>query len=473
MNFSFFSLPFWVAFIIFILIYSVIRGRTRIGMMLYVIAFGIFFAAMTNGWSAILLPLTALVSWYLTGLMMRQPLDKDKKIIFVTTILLALAPLVIFKYTNFLVGTFNSVLGSNFSFVKIALPIGISFYTFQAVSYTVDVYKGRFTDEVSLLEYTFYLTYFPLLMCGPITRAGTLIPQLKKNEEASRELLGTGLFLVICGLLKKALLADYLAQFNNMVFDDPGAFAGYEVFLAVLGYSMQIYLDFSGYSDMAIGLSSLIGIRLPDNFRFPYQSLNVTEFWRRWHISLSSWFKDYIYIPLGGNRKGEWRTYLNNFIVMMVAGLWHGASWMFVIWGAMHGIALVVHKFCKKRFLDNIPDTWYVKALSWTLTYVFVLCSWVFFRSHDIQTVGIVFSKVFTDFDLAYFGPFIKARGLWFFALLGGMLMCILKENTYNKIQNIFVGLPWWGKMLVFWAAVQLVLQFCQSSVQPLIYAQF
>ena len=473
MEFSFFSIPFWTVFVVFIALFAAIRGRTRVGMMLYVIAFSLLFAALTNGWTMILLPAMAVVSWSLTEWMKRMRTTPGRKAVLAVTVITMLLPLLFFKYTNFLIGTFNSLTRDNIPFLRIALPVGISFYTFQAVSYSVDVFRGRFTEKVSLLEYIFYLTYFPLLMCGPITRAETLFPQLKNDGPVSARTLKVGLFLIICGLLKKALLADYLAQFNNMVFDDPAAFSGFEVFLGVLGYSLQIYFDFSGYSDMATGLSSLMGIRLPDNFSFPYQSLNVSEFWRRWHISLSSWFRDYLYIPLGGNRKGAVRTYLNNFSVMLVAGLWHGASWMFVIWGGLHGLALVIHKLCKKLFLDRIDDKWYVRSLSWILTFTFVAGAWVFFRSPDMATCRTVFSKIATDFDPSFFVPFIQARGLWFFALVSGFLFCIVKEKTYNKLRDGFANLPWWAGMLAFMMTVQLVLQFCQSSVQPLIYAQF
>lgn len=472
MVFSFFSVYFWAVFIVFIIGYALLKVRSRNAMMIYVLMFNLAVAWATNKWAMLALPLTAVATWFLTR-WMDSLLGTKRKGALALTIVLTLAPLVYFKYAGFLVGTWASITGADFSIGKLILPIGISFYTFQAISYSVDVYRGKFTLKADLLEYLFYLTYFPLLMCGPITRADVLIGQLRDNKPATQSQIDTGLFLVICGVLKKAVLADYLALYNNMVFDDPGAFSGFEVALAVVGYAFQIYLDFSGYSDMALGLSSILGITLPDNFNFPYKSMNVTDFWRRWHIALSSWFKDYLYIPLGGNRCSLPRTYFNNMVVMLVSGLWHGASWMFVIWGGLHGIALIIHKACKKLFLDKIPDTWPVRVFCWLIMAAFILASWVFFRSPDMGTAKLVFSQVFTDFSLAYFLPFFNARMMWSIVLCVCLAFSLLKDSHYEWIKKTFVGAHWSLKLLVFAAVVIIVMVFGQSSVQPMIYAQF
>ena len=337
---SFVSIPFAVAFILFFGLFILVRKQSRMLMLGYVVVFSMFFAWKANGILMLLLPITVLVSYYMTRRMSEEEDTRRRKWWMWGTVAVVLAPLLYFKYTNFFIDILRDITRSNFSPLSIILPVGISFYTFQAISYTVDVYKKRFTMEVSLLEYTFYLTFFPLLMAGPITRAETLIPQIKHRFHITDTQVYTGLWLIMVGLLKKALIADYIAQYNNWIFDDPEAYSGFENAMGAIGYTLQIYCDFSGYSDISIGLASLLGITLKDNFRYPYQSLNLQEFWRRWHISLSTWFRDYVYIPMGGNRKGELRTYFNNFITMLVAGLWHGASWMFVIWGAMHGIGL-------------------------------------------------------------------------------------------------------------------------------------
>ena len=395
------------------------------------------------------------------------------KLLLALIILLDLAALVYFKYSGFFVeGILNPLFKSNFAVGDIVLPIGISFYTFQAISYSVDVYRGKYEGRPDFLEFCFYLSFFPLLLAGPITRAGRFLPQIRRNEPATRHELRLGFWLIICGLLKKGVIADYLAVYNNLAFDSPVSYSGYELLMAVLGYTMQIYLDFSGYSDLSIGIASLMGFRLDDNFLFPYRSLNLTEFWRRWHISLSTWFRDYVYIPLGGNRKGLARTLLNNFLTMVVAGLWHGSTWMFVLWGALHGAGLAVHKLCR-GWLKKIPDKLPVKALSWLLTMIFVMACWVFFRAGSMADAGEIFRRIFTDFDLAYLAPFWAARKLWCVVLAVAAAGLLIPPRTYDRLRARFTRLPWIVIFLVFLMAVQLVIQLRSGDIQPFIYYQF
>ncbi len=443
-------------------------------MMTYVILFGLLVAYKANGWLMALLPATALISWGLTDLMKKARTKAWKRFWLIVVVLVDLAPLIYFKYTNFFISIFNDAFATNFSPLSIILPVGISFYTFQAISYSVDTYKQKITYDVSLLEYCFYITFFPLLFAGPITRTDTLVPQLRYKSPIDGKLVNLGLWLIILGLLKKGIVADYLAQYTtNMIFDNPADYSGFEVAMGVFGYAMQIYCDFSGYSDLSIGLAAIMGFRLLPNFNFPYKSRSVTEFWRRWHISLSTWFRDYVYIPLGGNRKGKCRTYLNNFITMLVAGLWHGSTWMFIIWGALHGAALVIHKFCKSLFLDKIKDNIPVKFFSWLITFVFVLVTWIFFASKNMDDACVVFSKIGTDFDWAYLVPFVGARTMWTVFALLAFILHFTPYKWNEKIKEYFVKSPWIVKLLLFALAVQLVINFSQDSVQPLIYAQF
>ncbi|MDD6853239.1 MAG: MBOAT family protein, partial [Prevotella sp.] len=326
-DWSFVSLSFFVAFVIFYIIYIALGRTNRRLILTYVTIFSLFFAWKANGPLMVLLPATAIFSWWSTRQMMHS--DRFRRLWLTVIIIVDLAPLLYFKYTNFFISTINSIVHSNFAPLDLLLPVGISFYTFQAISYSIDVYKWKFTSETPLPEYLFYLTFFPLLMAGPITRAEVLIPQLRHRlptATTGKANPSIGLCLIIVGLIKKAVIADYIAQFNTWVFDDPTAYTGVENLMAAIGFTLQIFCDFSGYSDIAIGLAALMGIELRDNFNFPYQSLNPTEFWRRWHIALSTWFRDYFYIPLGGNRKGLARTCLNGFLTMLLAGLWHGAS---------------------------------------------------------------------------------------------------------------------------------------------------
>ena len=465
------SVPFAVSFVLFFGLYIAIRQSSRRMMLAYVVVFSLFFAYKANGVLMLLLPATVLLSYFLTR-KMNEWEGRRRTWLMWLTVVVDLLPLLYYKYTNFFIEIFNEVTRSNFSPLSIILPVGISFYTFQAISYTVDVYKRRFTTETTLLEYTFYLTFFPLLMAGPITRAETLIPQIKHRYHIDDTQVYNGLWLIMSGLLKKALIADYIAQYNNWIFDDPTAYSGFENAMGVLGYTLQIYCDFSGYSDISIGLASPLGIKLRENFRFPYQSLNLQEFWRRWHISLSTWFRDYVYIPLGGNRCGKVRTYVNNFVTMLVAGLWHGASWMFVIWGALHGIGLVVHKFCK-RWLDPIPNHWYVRVCSFAITFIYICLTWVFFRAPDMTTAFTMIGRIFSDFSLSYLVPFVETRTAWTVFVVLGFGLHAIRQQHLDKMKRWYIDSPIMLKIILLIVILQVVVNYRQNDIQPFIYAQF
>lgn len=467
------SLTFFITFLVFYAIYIIVRQGTKVGMQLYVIAFSLFYAYKANGWFMLLLPATTLISWSLVEGMKKIRRKKIRKLIATINVLIVLSPLLFFKYTDFTLQTLNSIIASNFAPMEMFLPVGLSFYTFQAISYIVDVYKKKFTLKTSLLEYTFFLTFFPLLIAGPITRPETLIPQLKRRLPENKTIIYSGLFLIISGILKKGLIADFIAQYNNWIFEDPMGFSGYENFMGLLGYTVQIYCDFSGYSDISIGLAALMGIKLLPNFNSPYQSLNLTEFWHRWHIALSTWFRDYIYIPLGGNRKGKMRTYLNNFVTMLFAGWWHGASWMFFIWGAIHGVGLMIHKSCKP-WLGKIPNYFGVKLIAWLITFVYVMFAWIFFRATSLENASDIITRIFTDFDPAYFTPFCQVRPFWMIFTFGALILHLaIREKAFYWMQGKFVKLPWILKLILFMIAVQLVINFRLVDIQPFIYAQF
>ena len=462
-----------VMLVAFLAIYTLVKRASRTAMMLYVVAFNLYFAYRLNGGVMWLLPATACFNYALTQEMALRE-GRTRKLLLATVVVADLAVLAYFKYATFIL---NDVIGlmlrTNFSLGSIVLPVGISFYTFQGISHAVDVYRRRFTMNTTLLEYFFYLTFFPLLLAGPITRAENLIPRLRRNRQASSRMVWSGLWLIMLGLVKKNMVSDYIGQFTTWVFDAPQTFSGFENMAALLGYPVQIYFDFSGYSDMSIGAAAILGFWLPDNFRFPYRALSLTDFWRRWHISLSTWFRDYLYIPLGGNRKGTLRMYANNFITMLVAGLWHGASWMFVIWGALHGFGLCVHKFFSRQLHITIPFTLWGNTLSWLITYVYVCFAWSFFRSQSLTQLGTMYEKIVADFSWAYLSPFVYARPLWAVCLLGAMLTYLIPERTYTRLQLRFITLPWLAKFLLFIVCVQLAIEVAQEDVQPFIYGAF
>ena len=388
------------------------------------------------------------------------------------SILLSLSILGYFKYANFFLWNWNMMVQGNFQPLDIILPVGISFYTFQSISYVVDVYKERLEPTRRWIDYLFFLSFFPALVAGPIVRADYFLPQLDKNEVPTSENVWGGLWLVIVGVIKKAVIADYIAQYNDLIFNDPSLYTGVQTLMGVLGYTMQIYCDFSGYSDMAIGLALIMGFRLGLNFDSPYQSRNLTEFWRRWHISLSSWLRDYVYIPLGGNRKGTFRTYLNNFLTMLIGGLWHGAAWKFVFWGAMHGAGLAVHKACKP-VLARIPDNWLTIFLFWAITFIYVSLLWVFFRAASFEASVLIIKNIFVDFQWTQFPQFFEARMIWCVMMLVLIVMHFVPQKWADAVGWLFVKLPWLLKLVLFVAVVQLVIEFMSEEVAPFIYFQF
>lgn len=375
---------FLVLFIVFISIYALIR-KNRLSVTLFVIAFSLLFYYKSSGWYLWILVFTTITDFAFALAITRAQKLLFKRIWLFLSVGVSLGILAYFKYTNFILENFHAIIGDNFQPLDIFLPIGISFYTFQSISYVLDVYWKKLEPTTNILDYAFFLTFFPQLVAGPIVKANLFLPQLQKPITIKKDWVYAGLWLIIVGLFKKAVIADYIAQYNDLVFKDPTHYSGFENLMAALGYSIQIYCDFSGYSDMAIGLGKIMGFDLGINFNFPYKSLNITDFWRRWHISLSSWLRDYLYIPLGGNRKGKTRMYINLFITMLLGGLWHGASWKFMFWGAGHGVALAVHKATKTRFLDKIKPNFAINFISWTFTFIFVVFLWIFFRANDIQ----------------------------------------------------------------------------------------
>ncbi len=462
---------FWVLFLIFLPVYALLRSR-RLQMVVYVVAFSLYFYYKSSAWFFMLLIITSVLDWCLSRIMSDTRKLWKRRLCLWLSIGMSLSILGFFKYANFFLWNWNQMVEGNFQPLDIILPVGISFYTFQSISYIVDVYKGRVSPTETWIEYLFFLSYFPALVAGPIVRADYFLPQIQNRDHASREEMAAGLWLIILGLVKKAVVADYIAQYNDLIFASPTGYSGLESLMGVVGYVVQIYCDFSGYSDMAIGISAIMGFRLTQNFNFPYKSRNLTDFWRRWHISLSTWLRDYVYIPLGGNRRGTLRTYVNNFLTMLVGGLWHGAAWKFVIWGGMHGVGLIVHK-ALRPWLDRIPDTWPVKAASWTLTMAYVSFLFIFFRAASFEDAWLIIRNIFGNFDIAYLAPFVRVRYVWLIFVAMIIAVHSLPTRWINAAGDWFVRAPFGAKLAVFIVAVQLVVQFMSEDVMPFIYFQF
>lgn len=361
------SLPFLLLFVLFYGGYLLCLRRTNVRIF-YLLAFSCFFYYKSSGGYLALLILTTLLNFVLGHAIFTATQRRWRLLGLWASIICSLGILAYFKYSLFILNTLNLVLHKNFGAADILLPAGISFYTFQTLSYTIDIYRKQIEPlsarvqhwqewGLAFLDFSFYVSFFPQLVAGPIVRAAEFLPQIRKPLAITRETSAQAFLLIMGGLFKKAIISDYLKiNFVDRVFDAPQMYSGLENLLAAYGYALQIYCDFSGYSDMAIGLALLLGFRLPENFRNPYAAASMAEFWRRWHISLSSWLRDYLYIPLGGNRLGRRRTYVNLMVTMLLGGLWHGANWVYVLWGGLHGTGLALERIFTRKKETATPD---------------------------------------------------------------------------------------------------------------------
>ncbi len=461
-NSGLFLFFFSLFYFLYVFVYHNKRLRT-----LYVVAFSSFFYYKSSGWYLAILLTTVLVDYFIARHVAKRRKQKNTRLFVALSIVANLSLLLYFKYANFFLLDVGSLLGLRFSPLDLFLPIGISFYTFQSISYVVDAYKGQIEPAQSFWDYAFYMTFFPHLVAGPIVRAKDFLPQLSQKITIDREAAGTGLFLILKGLIKKAVFADYLAGFNDLVFSAPQQFSSLENWAAFYGYALQIYFDFSGYSDMAIGLAKLMGFTLLPNFDRPYTARNITEFWRKWHISLSHWLRDYIYIPLGGNRRGK--TNLNLFATMLIGGFWHGASWNFIAWGALHGVALIADKAMKRPLPGKIG-----KIFAVFLTFHFVALMWLPFRISGTETLFVMLDRlVALDVSLHELAFFFEARTLRVFFALWGIGLCFVPQELCEEARIRFVRSPLPFKIAAFVLVIQIIVQLADQNVQPFIYFQF
>ena len=384
----------------------------------------------------------------------------------------------IFKYFNFFIESFADAFGiTSMHTLSIILPVGISFYTFQSLSYTIDVSRGKLEPQKNFLKLALYISFFPQLVAGPIVKAGDFIPQLEEDRSITLKNLEKGLQIFLVGMFKKVVIADNISVFADEVFRTPKAFSGMTVLLGVIAYSVQIYFDFAGYSDMAIGSAKCIGFDINRNFNIPYISRNVSEFWKRWHISLSTWLMEYLYIPLGGNRKGRVRTYINLMITMLLGGLWHGASWTFVAWGLFHGIGLCVHKLylSARHFDKNRKGNPVSNVISTFLTYIFVCIGWVFFRADTFETAWNVFKAIFTMQD-GISHPFSWAF-VGIAAVAAEMLIAAVssRKSSLARVEVSYPALPLdrvWG-LTLFALLTFVTLGLAYTGSNPFIYFRF
>ena len=417
-----------------------------------------------------------------------------KKILLVISLVGNLGLLGFFKYADFAILQFNILgnyinLGENISFLNLALPIGISFYTFQTISYTVDIYRGHLKPSNSLGEFALFVAFFPQLVAGPIIRAKDFLPQLRDkiaNFETGKKIrliqihdknLKLGITIMAFGFFKKMFFADNIAPLVNDIFANPIGLTSFEIWLGTIAFSFQIYGDFSGYSDIAIGAALILGFKIPLNFNKPYFATSPSDFWKRWHISLSTWLRDYLYIPLGGNRKSLTRTYSNLITVMILGGLWHGAAINFIIWGGLHGMYLAFHKILQDIF-PKLSQSYFFKTkfgkiMSITITQYFVLLAWIPFRVQDTNNMLYSMNKfIFVDFETSNVIEFVKSHELSIFILVLFIILHFIsfsKKNIIEKISNY--NLKIW---MIFLTIISLsIVFFYNGRPEDFIYFRF
>ncbi len=468
---------FLFLFLGFLIIY-ILLSKTHRPKLLFVTFFSLYFYYKSSGLYFLLLLSTTLIDYTLANLIYKAKTEWKRSLLLALSLIANLGVLGYFKYTNFLHEIFSTAAGITYEPFDIFLPVGVSFFTFQSLSYTIDVYRKHLKPASHILDYAFFVSFFPQLVAGPIVRAADFLPQLSKPTFVSREMFGRGVYLICTGLFKKAIISNYISlNFVDRIFDSPTLYSGLENLFGVYGYALQIYCDFSGYSDMAIGIALLLGFHFNINFDSPYQAKNITEFWRRWHMSLSTWLKDYLYISLGGNRKGKIRMYFNLIFTMLLGGLWHGAAFRFILWGGLHGIALAIHKF----FTSLYPPSSNKKPLSKVLTssisilvtFHFVCFCWIFFRASSIEVAGQMISQITTYFNPQIFFDFMTGyKGVLFLMVLGYVLH-FLPASTEQRAEAWVTRMPLAGKAALLVAIIVLVVQTKSAGIQPFIYFQF
>jgi alginate O-acetyltransferase complex protein AlgI len=518
---------------IYSFIYKINKART-----VYLLLVSLFFYFKTSGVFVILLLFTICSDYFWGRRIHRGSGIIQRKLFLAVSVLLNLSLLCYFKYAYFFTESFNhitgghlvffnhfaqfsnSFFGTHFSVDKLLLPVGVSFFTFQSLSYTIDIYRQRIEPVKNVFDYGFFVCFFPHLVAGPIVKAHEFVHQIYQPYRLSRFEFGMALFWIVNGFCKK-IIADYMAvNYVDRIFDNPGYYSGLEAVIGIFGYSLQIYMDFSGYTDIAIGLALILGYRLKTNFNSPYKATSTSEFWKRWHISLSTWLQEYLYIPLGGNRHGTLGSYLaisiialflvllsgklwlilvllfmavlllmlayfserirknintniNLMVTMLLGGLWHGSSWLFMIWGGLNGIGLVIHKYWARISPFKNTTSMPVKFFLMLVTLTFISFTRIFFRSSNLDIVDIIFSRISDHFGGDLFLQVIQGYKFVFAIMLAGYLVHWIPEKTKIAYRSWFASrsLVVMGTLTVL--AVFLMYQLMSGEMQPFIYFQF
>lgn len=482
---------FWIFLLALLCIYSLIFNKPMVRNT-YLFLFSLLFYYKSGGIFFSLL-LISTITDYAAGWMIYLSNKKYKKTAWlVFSLFVNLGMLAYFKYTAFFAGAVNTIFGTDipqqdwlavltnsyfgteFNINSIVLPVGISFFTFQTISYTIDVYRNKIKPVKNILDFGFYVSFFPQLVAGPIVRASEFVPQLYKEFSLSKREWSHALLLIVAGLVKKIVVSDYIAvNFVDNIFASPGSFSGLENLLAVYGYGLQIYCDFSGYTDIAIGIALMLGFRLPVNFNSPYKASNITDFWRRWHISLSRWLKDYLYIPLGGNRNSKIRTSFNLLITMLLGGLWHGAAFRFIIWGGLHGAGLVIHKLWMRITNTGGKGSRLARLISIFITFNFVSFCWIFFRAEDMETARIILERIITGFDPGNILLMLLSYAKVLTVMIAAYIIHFLPVRVKESYRGLFIRMPLLVQIMLVYIVAIAIYNIQLTDIQPFIYFRF
>ena len=533
------QISFWIFFAIIYLIYAIIYKKKSLRVP-YLFAISLLFYYKTSGLFIGILLFSTVNDFFIgKGIYYTKSILK-KNLLVGISVFINLATLCYFKYAYFFTDSFNSLFKTDYDVINqlalwtntisqhdyftvdsIILPVGISFYTFQTISYSVDIYRKKLKPINNILDFGFFVSFFPQLVAGPIVRAADFIPQIKKEINITATDFGKAVYMILIGLIKKMIFADYIAaNFLDRVFDAPEMFSGFTNIMALFGYSLQIYGDFSGYTDIAIGIALLMGYQLPKNFNSPYKAINCGDFWKRWHISLSTWLKDYLYIPLGGNRKGSTTSYviclsfllialialksytytvviigilvvamllclflpklikhfntnINILLTMLIGGLWHGASWKFVIWGGLNGIGILIYKYWRQVSPYEKSTNPFAMVWKIAITFAFITFTRVYFRGNSMEHISKQYHQIYYNMDTTNaFQLLIEYKSVFFIMLLG-YIAHWLPYTLKEKVQQLFIDSHFTLKAVVVVMVSILCYQTYAADFQPFIYFQF
>lgn len=536
---DFTQMGFWVFFFIvytgFAFVYKRLFARN-----LFLFLVSCFFYYKTSGLFVMLLLFSTVTDFYFGRQIDRSENEGRRKLFVTLSVTLNLLVLSYFKYAYFFTDSYNTIFHTDhkvfnylaywgngfrdkgyFSVDEIVLPVGISFYTFQTISYTVDIYRCKLKSLDSILDFGLYVTFFPQLVAGPIVRAEEFVPQILRPTQITQADFNKATYFIFKGLIKKMLFANFIAtEFLDRVFEMPTMYSGFTNLMALVGYSLQVYGDFAGYTDIAIGLALLMGFELPRNFNSPYKAVNTGDFWKRWHISLSTWLKDYLYIPLGGNRTGSWAsvaislllisvaligvgnpyfslivgvlllggtllamknerfqhyisTNINLMLTMVLGGLWHGASWKFILWGGINGLGIVFYKLWRKISPYEHSTHWLAHFWKVFSTFMFIVFVRLYFRGEDIERINQFYSQLWNNMDWGSSG-----QVLWYFrdafaVMVLGYVVHWLPQSLKDRIENAYYQSPIWVKVLIAVVAAVICYQTFSNESPAFIYFQF